>query len=145
MRDRLDKFMAINTFIAIADSGSFTAASKTLGISVATATKTIARLEKQMSVRLLHRNTRKVSLTTEGREFYQHCTRILTELEEAEGLIHAGTTNPVGTIRVVATPSFGRLMLVPALPTFFERYPQIKIELDARNEPIDVIGEGYDC
>jgi DNA-binding transcriptional LysR family regulator len=109
-------------------------------------TKTVARLEDELGTQLFHRTTRQLSTTDYGQEFYERCVRILADLEDAELELQRDQIAPRGRIRVVVPLSFGRVTLVPELPAFFEKYPDVVIDLNFSdsNRPIDMIRDGYD-
>lgn len=140
----MNKFAAISIFTRVAEQGSFTAAARTLGVSVSAVTKAISRLEDDLGVQLFARSTRQIHITDYGLSFLERCTNILAELEEAETELQLGTGMSKGRVRVVVPFSFGRVTLVPDLPMFFERYPDIELELNFSDRPVDMISEGYD-
>ena len=136
--------MALLVFTRVVEHGGFTAAARKLGMSVSAITKTIARLESELGIQLLNRTTRQLSTTDYGQEFYQRSVRILADLEEAETVVRAGSVAPRGRVRVVVPLSFGRITLIPELPTFLARYPEIALDLNFSDQGLDLIGEGYD-
>ncbi len=136
--------MALTVFAKVAEHGGFTGAARRLGLSVSAVTKTIARLEDELGVQLFHRTTRKLHTTDYGQEYYERCIRILTELEEADSMLRSGSGAPRGRIRAVVPFSFGRVTLVPELPAFLNRYPEITLELDFSDRPVDLVAEGFD-
>jgi DNA-binding transcriptional LysR family regulator len=140
----LNKFMALTVFTRVVEHKGFTAAARKLGMSVSAVTKTIARLEDELGTQLFNRTTRQLSTTDYGQEFYQRCVRILADLEDAETLLRSGSVTPRGRIRAVVPLSFGRITLIPELPAFFERYPEISLDLNFSDQGLDLIGEGYD-
>lgn len=140
----MNKFQALLTFTNVADSGGFTAAGRRLGVSTSAVTKTVARLEADLGAQLFNRTTRRLALTDYGQEFYERSVRILADLEDAETLVREANASPRGTIRAVVPFSFGRVTLMPALPTFCERYPDIKLDLSFHDDPVDLVAEGLD-
>ncbi|MBP2315809.1 LysR family transcriptional regulator [Azospirillum soli] len=139
--DRLDDMLA---FIKVVDSKSFTAAAERLNLSKSVVSRRIAELENRLGARLLNRTTRKLSLTEVGQAYYDRCTRILADLEEAEQAVADLHAAPRGRLRVNAPVSFGILHLAPAVAEFLERYPSIEIEMDLNDRYVDLIDEGYD-
>src|SRR5438477_9310448 len=116
-------------FVRSVEAGSFAAAAKALGISAVAVGKNVQRLERQLGVRLLQRSTRKLSLTEEGRLFYERCTGPLRELESAQAAVKDRGRAPAGRIRVTSVTPFGRTYVLPLIPAFSSRYPEIDIEL----------------
>jgi DNA-binding transcriptional LysR family regulator len=115
-------------------------------MSVSAVTKTIARLEDELGTQLFNRTTRQLSATDYGQEFYERATQILADLEDAELALQRGNVASRGRVRAVVPVSFGRVTLVPELPSFVAKYPEITLDLSFSdsNRPIDVIAEGYD-
>ena len=128
---------AIGVFDRVAESGSFTIAAQRLGMSPSGVSKFISHLEKELGVRLANRTTRKVSLTEEGEHFYERCRQILDALSEAEAMMLQANAAPRGRLRVTL-PTIGYRFLLPILPEFAERYPEIDLELDFNDRIVDV-------
>jgi DNA-binding transcriptional LysR family regulator len=140
----LDKFMALRVFARVVEHGGFTAAANRIGQSPSAVTKTIARLEDELGAQLFNRSTRRLRTTDFGQEFYQRCVHILADLEDAEAAIKRGSAVPRGSIRAVVPLSFGRVTLAPELPAFFERYPEISLELHFSDSAVDLIAQGFE-
>lgn len=140
----MNKFAAFQSFVAACEQGSFTAAAKKLGTSASTVTKTISRLEDELRVRLFNRTTRQLVLTEQGQELFERAQKILQDLSDAESRMHAANKSIQGTVRIVVPNLFGRLTLVPALGEFFERYPDIKLQVHFSDRPVDLIESGFD-
>jgi DNA-binding transcriptional LysR family regulator len=140
----MNKFMAINVLVRVVESGGFTAAARKMGMSVSAVTKAIARLEDELGTQLFNRTTRQVNTTDYGQDFYERCVQILDDLEDAESLVKSRSVATEGRIRAVVPFSFGRVTLVPALPLFYEKYPNISVELSFSDGPVDLVAEGYD-
>jgi DNA-binding transcriptional LysR family regulator len=134
----------ILSFVKTADTGSFTRAAQRLDITPAAVSKNVQRLEDQLSTRLFNRTTRKLSLTEDGQIFYERCADAVRELENADQslLEHSGT--PVGLLRISCGAAFGRTMIVPLLPAFLARYPQIQIDLLLDDHISDLVAERFD-
>ena len=132
------------TFARVVRSGSFAGAARRLGVSASVASKHIAKLEKHLGVRLLNRSTRKLSLTEAGAAYYEHCARILEEVESSQRAVAQLQATPRGLLRVTAPISFANTRLGAVLPEFFARYPEVQIELYASNRMVDLAEEGYD-
>lgn len=139
----LDRLGAIAAFVHAAEARSFTAASRRLGISASAVGKAITRLEESLSVRLLHRSTRTITLTAEGAVFLERGRRILGEIEAAEHEFALAQNAPRGRLRV-SLPLAGMLMM-PTLCAFMLAYPEIELDLDFTDRLVDVIDEGCDA
>jgi DNA-binding transcriptional LysR family regulator len=131
-------------FVRTVAAGSFAGAARELGVSAVAVSKNVARLERRLGVRLLQRSTRKLSLTEEGRLFYERCSTPLHELEHAQAAVRDKGRSPAGTLRVTSISPFGRTYLLPLLPEFSRRYPEIVVELHLEDAISDMIAEGYD-
>jgi DNA-binding transcriptional LysR family regulator len=140
----MNKFQALVAFTSVAECNGFTAAGRKLGVSTSAVTKIVARLEDELGAQLFNRTTRRLALTDYGQEFYERSVRILAELEDAEAMVREANAMPGGTVRAVVPFSFGRVTLVPALPAFCERYPEIRLDLTFNDNPVDLIAEGFD-
>ena len=139
----MDRFNAMRVFTRIVELGGFAKAADSLQMPRASVTVLIKQLEAHLGVQLLHRTTRQVSPTLDGAAYYQRCVSVLSDLEEAEGLFSA--SQPKGTLRVEMPAAVGRLVVLPALPEFTRRYPQIALEIGLNDRPVDLIREGVDC
>ncbi len=140
----MNKFMALLVFSKVVEHGGFTAAARNLRMSVSAVTKTMARLEDELGTQLFNRTTRRLHTTDYGQQFYERCVRILGDLEDAEAALREGSLSYSGRLRVVVPFSFGRITVVPELRRFFSRYPDIAVELNFSDSPVDLIAEGYD-
>lgn len=140
--DRLD---AMRLFTRIVELGSFTAAADDLQLPRATVTHAIKQLEARLSVRLLDRTTRSVRTTLDGEAYYQRCLRLLADLDETEAVFSQTAASPRGTLRVELQGTVARTFIIPALPVFFARYPDIRLEIGIGDRPVDLVREGVDC
>jgi DNA-binding transcriptional LysR family regulator len=131
-------------FVRTVAAGSFAGAAKELGVSSVAVSKNVQRLERRLGVRLLQRSTRKLNLTEEGRLFYERCTGPLLELEGAQAAVKDKGRSPAGRLRVTSVSPFGRTYVLPLLPAFSRRYPEIEVELHLDDAISDMIAEGYD-
>ncbi|MBI3198942.1 MAG: LysR family transcriptional regulator [Rhodospirillales bacterium] len=131
-------------FVRTVEAGSFSGAAKALGISAVAVGKNVQRLERQLGIRLLQRSTRKLSLTEEGRQFYERCTGPLRDLENAQSAIAEKGRSPSGSLRVTSLSPFGRTYVLPLIPAFSRLYPAIEIELHLDDAVSDMIAGGYD-
>jgi DNA-binding transcriptional LysR family regulator len=134
----------IGVLSAIVDSGTFAAAGDMLNMSQSGVSRSIARLEARLGIRLLERTTRSVSLTDEGRRFYEQVMPLLAGLEEAAASAAQGTTAVRGRLRVNLDPYFSRLILGPRLGAFLESYPQLRLELITTDRLGDLVADGFD-
>ncbi|CAG9226788.1 DNA-binding transcriptional LysR family regulator [Paraburkholderia tropica] len=130
-------------FVQVAETRSFVAAGRVLGVSASAIGKSVARLEDKLGVRLFHRSTRSITLTSEGALFLERSRRILAEIEAAQMEISQATSAPRGRLRV-SLPLVSALML-PVLSDFMQAYPQIELDLDFTDRVVDVIDEGFDA
>jgi LysR family transcriptional regulator, regulator for bpeEF and oprC len=141
----MDKFNDINIFVRSAQTRSFSVAALQLGMSPSAVSKAVMRLEESLGIRLMNRTTRKITLTDDGAAFYERCRQILGELEEAELELKRAQSTPTGTLRIDLTTELGQLHIIPALPQFIERYPDLKLNISLSNRMADVIEEGIDA
>lgn len=139
----MESLGSLDVFVRVSESRSFTVAGQQLGISASAVSKTIARLEERLSVRLFHRSTRTVNLTPEGALFLERCRRILSEVKEAEAELLQTRGTPQGKLRI-SLPSLGTLFM-PKLGDFKRRYPEIELDIDYSDRLVDVIEEGFDA
>ncbi len=134
----------MQAFSRVAELGSFTRAAQELGLSRAMVTTHVQRLEKRFGLRLLNRTTRKVGVTPAGSDYLGHCRRVFAELAAAEETLRRSKEQPTGRLRVDVPGSFGRRILLPALPDFLTRYPGIELDLRFNERLVDLAREGVD-
>jgi len=139
----MDSFSGLESFVRAADLLSFAEAGRALGISASAVGKNVARLEQQLGLRLFHRTTRQVRLTQEGTLFHERCRRILDELHDARAAMQAAAETPRGRLRV-SLPTIGYRFLLPVLPEFQARYPEVELDLDFNDHLVDVVEAGLD-
>lgn len=140
-----NKFQAMEVFVQVVDLGGFRRAAEKMNLPKVTVSTLIKTLETTLAVKLLHRTTRKISVTADGAAYYEHCLQILSQVREAEESLSATRMNPRGRLRVDAPTGLASEVLVPALPDFFARYPDIRLELGCSDRWVDLIGESVDC
>jgi LysR family transcriptional regulator, regulator for bpeEF and oprC len=140
----VDQLLAMRVFVRVAERESFARAADELDISRAAASGHVAALEKHLGARLLHRTTRKVTLTAEGGDFLRRVRRILDELRDAEESLHDARTKPQGELRVDVPVAFGRYLLLPALPQFANRYPAIELDIRLNDKIVDLVADRVD-
>jgi DNA-binding transcriptional LysR family regulator len=131
-------------FARVVEEKSFSAAARRLGLSKSLVSKQVTQLERSVGARLLNRTTRALSLTEAGSVFYEHCSRIVEELEEAKLAVGRLHSEPRGLLRLTVPVAFGRLHIAPALSDFLERYPEMKIDMATTDRFADLAEEGYD-
>ncbi|MBU2880160.1 MULTISPECIES: LysR substrate-binding domain-containing protein [Aliiglaciecola] len=134
----------ISEFVYVAESESFTQASKKMAISTAQVSRQISALEKRLSIKLLYRTTRKVSLTEEGRVFYQHCRSVLDGLEAAERAITNLQSKPQGKVKLTAPVTYGEQQVLPLVNDFMKQYSDIEVNALLTNQNLDLVEGGYD-
>lgn len=139
-----DLLDGVAVFVAVVNARSFTAAAQALGHSTSFVSKEITRLENRLESRLLNRTTRTLSLTDAGRAYFDRCSQIVIDAENAERSISQLQESPRGLLRINAPASFGSKYLLDILPQFMLRYPQVKLEVEFNDRIIDVVAEGYD-
>lgn len=141
----MDRFDAMQLYTRVVELGSFTQAAEQLAISRASASTIIRQLEARLGVRLLQRTTRQVSTTLDGQSYYQHCRDVLAQIEETESALSQVAHQPHGRLRVDLPASLGRLVVMPALPNFLRRFPDIVLEIGIGDRMVDLVREGVDC
>src|SRR5690349_558473 len=139
----MDRFDAMRLFTRVVDRRSFTQAAHDLDIPRSTATQVVQQMEERLGVRLLQRTTRTVRPTLDGEAYYRRCLAILDDVEDAEGAFLGAA--PKGMLRVEVQGTLARHFLMPGLPDFFARYPDIEIAMSESDRWVDVIREGVDC
>lgn len=131
-------------FVEIAASGSMTAAADRLDLTAAAVSKSLAKLEQQLGVRLLNRSTRRLSLTQEGEGFLDDARQALRLLDDAVAGVSQAASTPVGRVRISVGMAFGRRWVLPALPAIGAAHPGLTIDVDLDNRPVDLVAQGYD-
>jgi DNA-binding transcriptional LysR family regulator len=141
----MDRFVGMEVFVKSVECGSFSAAGEALQMSSQLVGKHVQKLEQHLGVQLLHRSTRRQSLTDFGRVFYERAKIILGELENAESMAAQTRALPTGRLRINAPVSFGMRSLSPCLPHYMKRYPDVSVEMTLSNRAVDLMEEGYDA
>jgi DNA-binding transcriptional LysR family regulator len=131
-------------FMAVVDAGSFIAGGQAMGLSRSAAGKAVIRLEDRLGVRLLNRTTRTLSLTEEGRMFYERGLRILVSVDEAEASVAGQDSTPRGVLRLTVDDAFGRLVVLPLLEKYLRAWPDIQVEVSFTDRLADIVEEGFD-
>ncbi|WP_318416341.1 LysR family transcriptional regulator [Photobacterium leiognathi] len=137
-------FDGIALFVQVVKSGGFGAAAQAMGHSNSYVSKEIVKLENRLGVRLLNRTTRSISLTPEGKSYYQECLQLISDAEQAVAHITQSTVAPKGTLKISCPVWFGKHYLKHVFSAYLTRYPDVMIDLDMSDKAIDVIGDGYD-
>ncbi|MET0267118.1 MAG: LysR family transcriptional regulator [Duganella sp.] len=141
----MNKLQAMEVFVEVVDTGGFTRAAENLQLPKATVSTLIQSLEATLSVKLLHRTTRHVSVTADGAAYYERCLRILSDVRDAEESLSRTRLSPSGRLRVDVPTGLASDVLMPAMPDFFRRYPDIQMEMGCSDRPVDLVEEGVDC
>lgn len=141
----MDRFDAMQAFARVVEAGSFTKAAETLHMSKTSVTQLVQQLEARLRVKLLNRTTRKVNITADGAAYYERVIRLLADLDDAETSLSSASALPRGRLRVDVPSPFASTILMPALPEFHARYPDIQIDMGVSDRIVDVIGENVDC
>lgn len=139
----MDRLHSMRVFARVIDEGSFASAARALNLSAAVVTRLVADLEEHLSARLINRTTRRLALTDTGELYLERVRQILSEVEEAEALASAATSEPRGVVRVLSPPAFAVHQLAPRLPAFKARFPKVSIELSAPG-PVSTVDENFD-
>lgn len=140
----LDLLAAMRVFTTVVDSGSFAAAADKLEMSRAMVTRHVALLESHLGVRLLHRTTRRLSLTEAGTEYHRRAGQVLGLVQEAADVAAQQTRTPSGTLRIACSIGFGHGPLQPAISSFLRQYPDVQIDLQLSERTVDLVEEGFD-
>jgi len=141
----MDKIHAMQLFIRVAELESFSRAADSMGLPKGSVSRQIQALENGLGTQLLHRTTRRVSLTQDGMVYYERAKDLLTNMEELDGLFLHDPASVSGRIRVDMPANVARNLVIPKLPLFLQQYPGIELELSSSDRLVDVIREGFDC
>jgi DNA-binding transcriptional LysR family regulator len=141
----MDQLLAMRVFARVVEAGTFTKAADSLHMPNATVTKLIQSLESHLGVKLLQRTTRRVSVTPDGAAYYEKTGRLLKELGDIDGSFGSAQAKPRGHLRIDCGGSTASLLLIPALPEFLQRYPDIQIDLGVSDRHVDLISDNVDC
>lgn len=140
----MDRFQEMRTFTAVVDAGSFVRAAEDVGLSKAAVSRIVSELEARLGVRLLHRTTRRLSLTPEGEVFVERCRELLAGVEEAEAEISERSGAAVGLLKLSVPVTYGNLVLAPLWPGFMAAHPQIELDITLSDRVVDLVEEGFD-
>jgi DNA-binding transcriptional LysR family regulator len=140
----MDRALEMQVFCTVVDKGSFVGAAEPLDMSKAAISRYVSGLEERLGVRLLHRTTRRLSLTDEGRQFYLQAREVLAMMDEAEAAVSSASPEASGVLRVNAPVSFGVLHLAPVWADFMKSYPKVELEISLSDRLVDLVDEGID-
>jgi LysR family transcriptional regulator, regulator for bpeEF and oprC len=140
----MDRFLALTIFTRVVEKGSFVRAAASLDLAPATVTEHMQALERRVKTKLLHRTTRRLALTEEGAAYFEQCQQILARMEEADSMLTAQRQSPKGTLRVMTPAMLGTRVLIPKLPRFLDRYPELRVELTLSAQIPDFFAQNLD-
>lgn len=140
----MDRFLEMRAFTTVVEAGSFVRAAELMEVSKTAVSRLVADLEARLGTRMLHRTTRKLSLTPEGEVFLERCRRLLQDLEEAEAELSAHAGEAVGQLRINVPVTFGLLHLAPLWPAFMAMHPKVALDVTLADRVVDLVDEGYD-
>ncbi|MGF7162528.1 DNA-binding transcriptional LysR family regulator [Rhodoligotrophos appendicifer] len=141
----MDQLSAMRVFTKVVEAGTLTRASQLTQIPKATASKLIQELEAHLRTKLLNRTTRRVTVTSDGAAYYERVVRILSDLDELDGMVSQSQAKPQGRLRVDMVSPLAQLVVLPALPGFHDLYPDIQIDIGIGDRAVDLTGENVDC
>lgn len=141
----MDQITAMRVFARVVEAGTFSRAADSLQMPKPTVTKLVQQLETRLRVKLLQRTTRRVTVTPEGAAYYERTARVLAELEDIESDLTNAQANPRGRLRVDVGSSLANMILIPQLPAFHARYPEIELEIGVSDRPVNLVGDAVDC
>lgn len=141
----MDQLSAMRAFVRVVEAGTFTRAADLLDMPKPTVTKQIQQLEAHLRAKLLNRTTRRVTVTMDGAAYYERALRVLGEIDELDASMALSQARPSGRLRVDCSASLAMAVIIPALPGFHERYPEIQLDLGLSDRPADLLAENLDC
>jgi DNA-binding transcriptional LysR family regulator len=141
----MDRLSAMQVFVRVVETGSFTKAADSLAMPKPTVTKLVQGLESHLRAKLLNRTTRRVTVTSDGAAYYERAVRLLGDLDEMDASLSSAQAAPRGRLRIDVGSSAARLIIIPALPDFHARYPDIQLDLGVGDRPVDLVSENVDC
>lgn len=141
----MDRLASMSVFVRVVQAASFVRAAEALLLPAASVSRMVQALEAHLKVKLLLRDTRNVSLTDEGRDYYERCLQVLGDIEDMEAAVAGARRGPRGRLKVSLPASLAKGILIPALPDFLARYPHIDIEMAMSDQRVNLIEDGMDC
>lgn len=145
MCHNVDYFSAVKAFIQVVEAGSFVKAAQTMNLPRNTVTRHIQTLENHLRVKLLNRTTRRISLTNDGTAYYERMVRVVDQWLEAESDLASAQARPHGRLRVDMGSTMATMLVLPALPQFQKRYPELQLDIGVSDRPVDLLGDRVDC
>lgn len=145
MCHNVDYFSAVKAFIQVVEAGSFVKAAQTMNLPRNTVTRHIQKLENHLRVKLLNRTTRRISLTNDGTAYYERMVRVVDQWLEAESDLASAQARPHGRLRVDMGSTMATMLVLPALPAFQKRYPELQLDIGVSDRPVDLLGDRVDC
>jgi DNA-binding transcriptional LysR family regulator len=140
----MDRWLAMEAFVRVVESGTFVGAAERLGMSTSSLSRLVADLEQHLGARLLNRTTRRLSLTESGQSYYERCVTLLADLAEAEAIAGQAAAEPHGTVRITCSHSMAEQRVAPAIASFVARHPAVKFDLVVSDRMVDLVEEGFD-
>lgn len=140
----MNRWEGLDEFVAVAECGSFSRAAERLRLSSSHVSRQVALLEERLQARLLYRTTRRVSLTEAGQTFFARCQRLIEERDEAFLTVSDMHRAPAGLLRMTAAVAYGERFIVPLVNDFMARHPQLRVDIELTNRPLDLVHEGFD-
>lgn len=141
----MDQIQSIRVFARVVEAGTFTKAAESLNLPKGTVTKLVQHLESRLKVKLLNRTTRRVTVTPDGAAYYERTVRVLNDLDDIEASMTNAQAKPSGRLRVDVGTSVAREIIIPALADFFQRYPDIQLDLGVTDRSVDLLVDNVDC
>lgn len=141
----MDQIQSIRVFARVVEAGTFTKAAESLDLPKGTVTKLVQHLESRLKVKLLNRTTRRVTVTPDGAAYYERTVRVLNDLDDIEASMTNAQASPSGRLRVDVGTSVAREVIIPALSDFYERFPDIQLDLGVTDRSVDLIADNVDC
>ncbi|MDU2609314.1 MAG: glutathione-dependent formaldehyde neutralization regulator [Pseudomonas aeruginosa] len=140
----MNRWEGLDEFVAVAETGQFTAAAERMGVSSSHISRQVARLEERLQTRLLYRSTRRLSLSEAGQTFLQHCQRLQDARDEALRAVSDLSAEPKGLLRMTCAVAYGERFIVPLVNAFMADYPQLRVDIELSNRQLDLLHEGFD-
>lgn len=141
----MDQLLALRVFVRVAEAGSFAKAADSLNLPRSSVSKLLQDLEQHLHTKLVERSTRALTITPEGEAYREHALQLLADLDKMDGEAAGTRSSPRGRLRVDIGSSLANLIIIPQLPDFRARYPDVELQLGVNDRPVDLIGEGVDC
>ncbi len=141
----MDQIQAMRIFVRVVEAGTFTRAADSLGLPKGTVTKQIQALESRLRVQLLNRTTRRVTVTADGAAYFERTARLLNDFDDIQASMTNAQANPTGRLRIDVGSSTARLIILPALASFCDRYSDLQVDLGVSDRPVDLISDNVDC